>query len=76
MATVIPIHKKGSKSDIGNYRPISLTCISCKVMESIVCEDLVRFRNSRNLLAKEQHGFLSKKSTVTQMLLCMSGQNR
>ncbi len=72
MATVTPVHKKGSKSKVENYRPISLTCISCKVMETIVCEEVVNFLDSRNLIAKEQHGFLSKKSTVTQMLLCMN----
>jgi len=72
MATVTPVHKKGSKSKVENYRPISLTCIPCKVMETIVCEEVVNFLDSRNLIAKEQHGFLSKKSTVTQMLLCMN----
>ena len=32
-ANVSPVFKKGSKSDPANYRPISLTCILCKVME-------------------------------------------
>ena len=36
-ALVTPIHKKDSKSSIGNYRPISLTCISCKLLEHIRC---------------------------------------
>ena len=35
-AIVIPIHKKGSKTSAANYRPISLTCVACKVMERIV----------------------------------------
>ena len=34
-ANVRPIFKKGEKSDPSNYRPISLTCILCKVMEHI-----------------------------------------
>ena len=33
-AEVTPIFKKGSKSDPGNYRPVSLTSIACKVLES------------------------------------------
>ena len=38
LAEVIPIFKKGSKVDPGNYRPVSLTSIPCKVMESIIRE--------------------------------------
>ena len=34
-AYVIPIHKKGSKTDPKNYRPVSLTSIICKNMEHI-----------------------------------------
>ena len=35
-ANISPIFKKGTKDDVNNYRPVSLTCILCKVMESIV----------------------------------------
>ena len=35
-ANITPLFKKGSKSDPDNYRPVSLTCVSCKVMESII----------------------------------------
>ena len=35
-ANVVPIYKKGRKSDPSNYRPISLTCIACKLMEHII----------------------------------------
>ena len=36
-ASVTPIYKnKGSKQEAGNYRPISLTCIACRMMESII----------------------------------------
>ena len=34
-AEITPIFKKGSRNEPGNYRPVSLTCIVCKVMESI-----------------------------------------
>ena len=33
---ITPIHKKSLKSDPANYRPISLTCILCKVVEHII----------------------------------------
>ena len=37
-AHVSPIYKKGDKKQAENYRPVSLTCVVCKVMESIVRE--------------------------------------
>ena len=35
-ANVIPLHKGGSKSSVGNYRPVSLTSVICKVLESLL----------------------------------------
>jgi hypothetical protein len=37
------IYKKGSKLEAGNYRPISLTCICCKLLESIIRDHIVQF---------------------------------
>ena len=36
-ADVTPIFKKGEKNKPENYRPISLTSISCKMLEHIIC---------------------------------------
>ena len=37
-ATISPVYKKSDRSDPANYRPVSLTCISCKILEHIrVC---------------------------------------
>ena len=35
-ANVTPVFKKGDKHHPGNYRPISLTCISCKLLEHVI----------------------------------------
>ena len=35
-ATTIPIFKKGNKHDASNYRPVSLTSVPCKVLESLI----------------------------------------
>ena len=67
-ACITPIFKKGSKKDPGNYRPVSLTSIACKLMESVVRDGMVAHLKTNNLLAKEQHGFVRGRSCVTQLL--------
>ena len=70
-ANVIPIFKKGKTSDPGNYRPISLTSTVCKVLESIIRESIIEHMTSNNLISNTQHGFLPKRSCVTQLLTSM-----
>ena len=41
VANVTPIFKKGSKTDPGNYRPVSLTSVVCRVMESLLRDSIV-----------------------------------
>jgi hypothetical protein len=49
-AIVCPVYKgSGSKTDVDNYRPISLTCVCCKVMESVVSQSLLKYMQSNNL---------------------------
>ena len=64
-ANVTPIFKKGDKSDPGNYRPISLTSQICKVLESIICDNIVNHLNKHTLLLQSQHGFTKGKSCLT-----------
>jgi hypothetical protein len=71
-AVVTPVFKKGSPSDACNYRPISITCIICKVMESIVKDNLIAYLLENNLITKQQHGFLAKHSTCSQLLECIN----
>ena len=40
-ATVVAIHKKGSKTDASNYRPVSLTSVVCKMLESIIKDHIM-----------------------------------
>ncbi len=65
---VTPIYKKGSRSIPSNYRPVSLTCVACRIMERIVKEVIVQHLSKNSLFSKSQHGFLSRHSTVTQLL--------
>ena len=59
-------------SAINNYRPISLTSICCKIMESIIKDHLMSYLLFNNLISKAQHGFLAKKSTLTNLMNCMN----
>ena len=59
-AHVIPIHKKGPKENVENYRPISLTSLVMKTFERIIKDTILKHTN--HLLDHRQHGFLSKKS--------------
>jgi len=68
-ARVIPLHKgKGSKANVANYRPISLTVDACKSMESSIKEAIVDFIEKNSLLCTSQHGFRKGKSTVTNLV--------
>jgi hypothetical protein len=69
-ADVVPIYKgKGGASDAFNYRPISLTCLPCKISESIIKNYFVDFLVLNNKISKFQHGFLAGRSTQTQLLV-------
>ena len=62
------IHKKGPKHDVGNYRPISLTCIACKIMESIIRDNIAHYFNVNKLFSNYQYGFIKGRSAILQLL--------
>jgi Reverse transcriptase (RNA-dependent DNA polymerase) len=68
-ANVTPIYKKGTRSDPSNYRPVSLTSVSCKVMESVTKDQIVRHLEKNCLINKSQHGFMAGRSCTTNLLL-------
>jgi hypothetical protein len=51
------IGKKGDKHHPANYRPISLTCISCKLLEHVMASNMMEHLESNNILYEMQHGF-------------------
>ena len=65
LAHVVPVHKKGSKDNIENYRPISLTSLIMKTFERIIKQELLA--KTEHLLDERQHGFLNGKSCTTNM---------
>jgi len=71
-AVVTPVFKKGSPSDPANHRPISLTCIACRLLECGIKDALLGLQHmlTHKLISSHQHGFFSRKSTTTQLLEC------
>jgi len=78
VANIIPIYKKGNKSSPRNYRPASLISVVCKVFESIIRERMLDHLFSNAGLdvimsawvptSEALHGFLPRKSCMTQLL--------
>ena len=68
IANVTPIFKKGDHGSPANYRPVSLTSVVCKVMESIIKDSVLDHLLSNNLLNLSQFGFLPKRSCVSNLL--------
>ena len=76
LGTVVPILKKGDKSKPENYRPVSLTAIPCKVLESIIRDQLMAHLEDRQLLSRHQHGFRPGRSCMSQLLEVMDDWTR
>ena len=66
-ANVVPVFKKGKTTDPGNYRPISLTCVCCKLMEHIITSNMMRHATEHNILYPLQFGFRARMSCETQL---------
>ena len=69
IARVTPLHKKGSKNLMENYRPISILPIISKVFERILYQ-FYEYLTSNNLLSKQQFGFRRFHSTMSTLLDC------
>ena len=67
-ANITAIHKKGPREDAKNYRPISLTCIPSKIMETLVKVKVMEHISSMGILNDRQHGFCNGRSCLTNLL--------
>ena len=65
LANVTAIFKKGEPNLCKNYRPISLTCVASRICESIIADKIKEHIEDK--IYSGQHGFRSKRSTVTQL---------
>ena len=60
--------KQGERSDLNNYRLISVISVISKVFERIVYDKLYSFLTKEDIISKQQSGFRSLHSTVTALL--------
>ena len=67
-ANVVPLFKKGDKSKPENYRPISLTSLSCKLLEHVVHSNIMCHLDRFKVLDNAQHGFRKRRSCATQLI--------
>ena len=70
-ALVTTIFKKGTRSDPGNYHPVSLTSIVCKVLKSPTRDTIADHLNINKLYTECQQRFNKHQSCVTQLLEVM-----
>ena len=63
-ANITPLFKKGSRNKPENYRPVSLTSVICKLLETLIRDHMVE----HNLINTSQHGFIKARSCLTNLL--------
>ena len=56
-AKIVPVYKKGSRTNPSNYQPVSLTSICCKLLEHIIYSHIMSHLQNNNILCPQQHGF-------------------
>ena len=64
VANVTPLFKKGSREELGNYRPVSLTSVVGKVLETLIKDQVRNLLNKYILIIGSQHGFTKGRSCL------------
>lgn len=67
-ANISSIFKKGDKHLPENYRPVSLTSVTCKILEHIICRHIMKHLERNKILTNLNHGFRSGYSCETQLI--------
>ena len=67
LANISPLFKRGDRSLACNYRPVSLTCVACKLLEHIVCSNIMAHLDEHKLLSDKQRAFRMWHSCEIQL---------
>ena len=70
-AIVVPIFKKGRRDMTQNYRPVSLTCVICKILEKFIRDVLLDHLMKNSLISEKHFGFVPGRSCTLQLLRCV-----
>ena len=68
LSKVVPLFKQGNRSDLSNYRPISVIPVVAKVFERIIYDQLYNHLTIHKLISRHQSGFRPLHSTITALL--------
>ena len=64
VARIIPLYKKNAPDQCGNYRPVSLLSALSKILEKVVCHQMMLFMKDNRLICDKQFGFREKNQTI------------
>ena len=64
---MVPLYKKGNWCDLKNYRPIALTSIVVKMLESFISDHIRDHLLTNGLMYTDQHGFYPEKSCASAL---------
>ena len=67
-SNIVPVHKKGDKKIVDNYRPVSLSPILGKIFERIIFNSIFEYLEENNLLGPNQSGFRPSDTCEYQLL--------
>ena len=67
LVNICPLFKKSDRSLACNYRPVSLTCVPCKLLEHIVCSNIMAHLDEYILLSDTQNAFRKEHGCETQL---------
>ena len=68
---ITPVFKKGSRKVPSNYRPIAQTSSFCRILESILFDQILAHLQTNSILSENQFGFIPHKSSCSQLLVCI-----
>ena len=68
LSNITILFKKGSRSNVGNYKSISLICILCKILEYIISDKIMEYFISNDLLSTKQFGFIKGRFILIQLI--------
>ena len=68
---ITPLFKDDDRHKASNYRPITLTSVLSRTLERIIKKQLMDFLTDNSILSNDQHGFLNKRSCLSNLLVSL-----